>query len=57
MTKRVKRGTAKAFFRMDQHALYRRAPYGTQLVISKSLRKLIMSLELHTTVAAHPAMN
>jgi len=36
MTKRVEIGTAKAFFRDERHALYRRAPYGNQLVIPKS---------------------
>jgi len=36
MTKRVELGTAKAFFRGELHALYRRAPYGNHLVIPKS---------------------
>jgi len=36
MTKRVEIGTAKACFRDERHALYRRAPYGNQLVIPKS---------------------
>jgi len=57
MTKRVKLGTAKAFFRDEHHALYRRAPYGNQLVIPKSLRKRVLTLEHHATVAAHPGMN
>jgi len=36
MTKRVELGTANAFFRDEHHALYRCAPYGNHLVISKS---------------------
>jgi len=57
MTRRVERGTAKAFFRTEQHALYRRAPYGSQLVIPKSLRERVLTLEHHATVAAHPCMS
>jgi len=33
---RVERGTAKAFFHNEHHALYRRMPKGNQLVIPKS---------------------
>ena len=36
MSTRVERGTAKAFFRNEHHALYRWTPYGNQLVIPKS---------------------
>jgi len=36
MSTRVERGTAKAFFRNENHALYRRTPYGDQLVLPKS---------------------
>ena len=53
----VERGTAKAFFRNEHHALYRRAPYGNQLVMPKSLRERGLTLEHHATVAAHPGMN
>jgi len=53
----VERGTAKAFFRNEHHALYRRTPYGNQLVIPKSLRERVLTLEHHATVAAHPGMN
>jgi len=57
MTKRVELGTAKAFFRDEHRALYRRAPYGNKLVIPKSLRERVLTLEHHATVAAHPGMN
>jgi len=57
MTKRVERGTAKAFFRNEHHALCRRTPYGNQLVIPKSLRERVLTVEHHATVAAHPGMN
>jgi len=57
MTKCVELGTAKAFFRDEHHALYRRAPDGNQLVIPKSLRQRVLTLEHHATVAAHPGMN
>jgi len=57
MTKRVELGTAKAIFRDEHHALYRRAPYGNQLDIPKSLRERVLTLEHHSTVAAHPCMN
>jgi len=57
MSTRVERGTAKAFFRNEHHALYRRTPYGNQLVIPKSLREHVLTLEHHDTVAAHPGMN
>jgi len=57
MSTRVERGTAKAFFRSKHHALYRRTPYGNQLVIPKSLRERVLTLEHHATVAAHPGMN
>jgi len=36
MSTRVERETAKAFFRNEHYALYRRTPYGNQLVIPKS---------------------
>jgi len=36
MSTRVEHGTAKAFFRNDHHARYRRTPYGNQLVTPKS---------------------
>jgi len=57
MSPRVERGTAKAFFRNEHHALYRRTPYGNQLVISKALRKRVLTLEHHATVPAHSDMN
>jgi len=57
MSTRVERGTAKAFFRNEHHDLYRRTPYGNQLVIIKSLRERVLTLEHHATVAAHPGMN
>jgi len=57
MTKRVERGTAKAFFLNEHHALYRRTLYGNQLVIPKSLRDRVLTLAHHATVAAHPGMN
>jgi len=57
MSTRVERGTAKAFFRNEQNALYRRTPYGNQLVIPKALRERVLTLEHHATVAAHPGMN
>jgi len=53
----VERGTAKALFRNMHHALYRRTPSGNQLVIPKSLRERLLTLEHHATVAAHPGMN
>jgi len=57
MSTRVERGTAKAFFRNKHHGLYRRTPYSNQFVIPKSLRKRVLTLEHHATVAAHPGMN
>jgi len=57
MSTRVERGTSKAFFRNEHHALYRRTPLGNQLVIPKSLRERVLTLEHHATVAAHPGMN
>jgi len=57
MSTRVERGTAKAFFRDEHHDLYRRAPHGNQVVIPKSLRESVLTLEHHATVAAHPRMN
>jgi len=57
MSTGVERVTAKALFRNEHHALYRRTPYGNQLVILKSLRERVMTLEHHATVAAHPGMN
>jgi len=53
----VARKTAKAFFQNESHGLYRRAPYGDQLVIPESLRERIFTLEHHATVSAHPGMN
>jgi len=57
MSTRVERETAKAFFRNEHHALYRRTPYGNQLVIPKSVRERVLTLEHHATVAAHPGIN
>jgi len=57
MSTRVECGTARAFFRNEHHALYRRTPYDNQLVIPKSLLKSVLTLEHHATVAAHPGMN
>jgi len=57
MSTRVERGTAEAFFRNEHHALYRWTPYGNQLVIPKSLRERVLTLENHATVAAHPGMS
>jgi len=57
LAKRVARKTAKAFFQNKSHGLYRRAPYGDQLVIPESLRERIITLEHHATVSAHPGMN
>ena len=57
MSTRVECETAKAFFRNEHHALYRRTPYGNQLFIPKSLRERVLTLEHHATVAAHPGMN
>jgi len=54
---RVKRGIVKAFFRNEHHALYRRTPYGNHVVIPKSLRECVLTLEHHATVAAHLGMN
>jgi len=56
MSTRVERGLAKAFFRNEHHALYRRTPYGNQLVIPKSLRERVLTLEHYATVAAHAGM-
>jgi len=56
MSTRVERGTAKAFFRNEHHALYHRTSYGNQLVIPKSFRERVLTLEHHATVAAHPGM-
>jgi len=57
MCTRVERGTAKAFFRSEHHARYCRTPHGNQLVIPKSLRERVLTLEHHPTVAAHPGIN
>jgi len=57
LAKRVARKTAKAFFQNESHGLYRRAPYGDQLVIPESLCERILTLEYHATVSAHPGMN
>jgi len=57
MSTRVERGTAKAFFRNEHHALYRQTPCGNQLDIPKSLRERVLALEHHATVAAYPGMN
>ena len=57
MSTRVECETAKAFFRNEHHALYHRTPYGNQLVILKSVREGVLTLEHHATVAAHPGMN
>jgi len=57
MSTRVERGTAKAFFRNEHHALYRRTPDGNQLVIPISLRERVLTLDHHATVAAHARMN
>jgi len=57
MSTGVKRGAAEAFFRNEHHALYRRTSYGNQLVIPKSLRERVLTLDNHATVAAHPGMN
>jgi len=53
----VARQTATAFFQNESHGLYRRAPYGDQLVIPESLRERMLTLEHHATVSAHPAIN
>jgi len=52
LAKRVARKTAKAFFQNESHGLYRRAPYGDQLIIPESLRERILALEHHETVSA-----
>jgi len=57
MTQRVQRITAKAFFRNDHAALYRRTPYGNHLVIPKSLRDRVLTIEHHATAEAHSGMN
>jgi len=57
MTQRVERETAKAFFRNEHAALYHRTPYGNHLVISKSLRDRVLTIEHHATAEAHPGMN
>jgi len=57
LAKRVARKTAKAFPKNESHGIYRRAPYGDQLVIPKGLRELILTLEHHAAVSAHPGMN
>jgi len=57
MTQRVERGTAKAFFRNEHAGLYHRTPYGNHVVISKSLRDLVLTIEHHATAEAHPGMN
>jgi len=57
LAKRVARKTAKIFIQNESHGLYRRAPYGDQLVIPESLRERILTLEHHATVSAHPGMN
>jgi len=57
MSTREERGTAKTFFRNNHHALYRPTPYGNHLVIPKSLRERISTLEHHATEAAHPGMS
>lgn len=57
LAKRVARKTAKAFFQNESHGLYRREPYGDQLVIPEILRERILTLEHHETVSAHPGMN
>jgi len=57
LAKRVAHKTAKAFLQNESHGLYRREPYGDQLVIPESLRERILALEHHATVSAHPGMN
>jgi len=57
LARRVAHKTAKALFQNESHGLYRRAPYGDQLVIPESLRERILTLEHHATVSAHPGMN
>ena len=57
LSKRVAHKTEKAFLQNESHGLYRRAPYGDQLVIPESLRERILTLEHHATVSAHPGMN
>ena len=57
MTKRVERGTAKAFLLNEQRAVCLRASYGNKIVIPKSLRERVLTLEHHATVTAHPGMN
>jgi len=57
MSTRMERGTATDFFRNEHDALYRQTPYGNQLVIPKSLRERVLTLEHHATVAAHSGMN
>jgi len=57
LAKWVAHETAKAFFKNESHGLYRRAPYGDQLVIPESVRERIMTLEHHATVSAHPGMS
>jgi len=49
--------TEKAFFKNESQGLYRRAPYGDQLVIPESLRERFLTLGHHVTVSAHPGLN
>jgi len=57
LPKRVAYKTARAFFHTESYGLYRRAPYGDQLVIPESLRERILTLNHHATVSAHPGVN
>jgi len=57
LAKRVAQKMAKAFFQIESHGLYRRAPYGDQLFIPESLRERILTLEHHATVSAHQGTN
>ena len=57
MMARIKQNKPTRFF-VDEHAaLWRRSPYGNQLVIPEALRRQVLHLEHHATVAAHPGMN
>ena len=57
MLTRVSRGTAKAFFQNEHHALYRRSQHGNQWVIPISLRERLLWWEHTATIAAHPGIN
>lgn len=53
----IGKGRAKSFYVDDNHAFYRKAPFGNQLVVPKSPQANILAGQHQATVAAHQGMN